>query len=206
MSQKWKIVFTLIISILLVTSLSGCTDDNGDTDDENDDTPPPYIPHYKNNNVSLEIIQSYSTDHLEGENEDGNFTIESPSLTKQYHVVLLKITNTMLNTDQTAQMQVYTDETLMEILNNREEDRSVIDGRFIEDPDSGDQYEVKNFNFTDMEGYPSTYGGRYMDNGDHIVQAVVGYGPPGSMRRVIVGFKIMMGTQLKTFQKVSIEV
>lgn len=206
MSQKWKVAITLIISILLVTSLSGCTDDNGDSDGENGDTPPPYIPHYKNNNVSLEIIQSYSTDHLEGENEDGNFTIESPSIMQEYHVVLLKITNTMLNTDQTVEMQIYTDETLMEILNNQEEDRSVIDGKYIEDPDSGEDYRVRNFNFTDMEGYPSTYGGRYMDNGDYIVQAVVGYGPPGSMRKVIVSLKIMMGTQLKTFQKVSIDI
>ncbi|MGM0510051.1 MAG: hypothetical protein ACQESD_02855, partial [Thermoplasmatota archaeon] len=118
----------------------------------------------------------------------------------------LKITNTMLNTDQTVEMQIYTDETLLEILNNQEEDRSVIDGKYIEDPDSGEDYRVRNFNFTDMEGYPSTYGGRYMDNGDYIVQAVVGYGPPGSMRKVIVSLKIMMGTQLKTFQKVSIDI
>ncbi len=206
MSQKWKVALTLIISILLVTSLSGCTDDNGDTDGEEDDTPPPYIPHHKNSNVSLEIVQSYTTDHLKGENEDGNFTIESASVMQEYHVVLVKITNTMLDTDMTVQRQIYTDETLLEILNNKEEDKSVIDGKFIEDAQTGEEYRVSNFNFSGTDGYPSTYGQRYMDNGDHIVQAVVGYGPPGSMRKVIVGFKIMVGGQLREFQKVSIEI
>lgn len=207
MSQKTRMFLTLLISMMLVVAISGCMDEGDDESDdgEEDDTPPPYIPHYENDNVSLEIVKSYTTGTLVGENEDGNFTIGSSAL-KDYRVVLVRITNTLFSEDQTTQRQIYTDETLIEILDNKEKDGSVIDGKHIEDPDSDERYEIKDFNFTETEGYPSTYGARYMDNGDTIVQAAIALGAPNSFRKVIVGFKIYANGQVQQLQKVSIEI
>ncbi len=213
MSQR-KI--SIRVTVLLITTLiifSGCLENgNDDNGDDGGDDVPPYIHHSKNKNISLEIIDQYYTESLSGENDEEKFTIY-PNGTNQFMVVILNITNIYNTADNNDkdEYDIDTGEEQIQMFDNKGRDRSMtyINHGQITDPNGNKSYDITDFHFANISYY-LTLSNRPIPKGFSYKVAAVGLAPPGSIRRIVLGFKIIIpsapGTPGDIFQKVYIDV
>ncbi len=140
------LTLTVVITVLMV-AFSGCLDGEEDPDEENGDDIPAYIPHTENANISLSIVNIYSTDSLSGTDTEGD---EFEIYAKEYQVftvVLLNVTNTRI------QDNIQTEERQFSVYDNKGEDRSITKDVYIDDPHSNKSYRTTHFYFTNETNY-----------------------------------------------------
>ncbi len=197
MERESKVLPIIIILMILLVALSGCLNGEEEVNDENGNDIPAYIPHTENANISLSIVNVYSTDSLSGTDGEGNeFTIYA----KEYQVftiVLLNVTNTRI------QDSIQTEERQFEVYDNKGEDRSITKDVFIDDPHSNQSYRTHNFDFTNVSNYMEIPD---ISPEETVKLAAVSMAPPNSIRTVVLAFKIWIMGDFQPFQKVSIDV
>ncbi|MFO7990749.1 MAG: hypothetical protein R6U61_00465 [Thermoplasmata archaeon] len=203
------------LTVLLITTIiliSGCLGNGGEENDDDKNDIPPYIHHSKNKNISLEIVEKYYTDSLSGENDEGKFTIY-PNGTNEFMVVILNITNIYNTTDNIYkdEYDIDTGEEQIQMFDNQGKDRSMtyVNHGQITDPNGNESYDITDFYFTNISFY-LTLSNRPIPKGFSYKVAAVGLAPHGSIRRIVLGFKIIVpsapGTPGDIFQKVYIDV
>ncbi len=197
MEREFAPLTVIVVLTILLVALSGCLDGEEEVNDDNEDEMPAYIPHYENANISLSIVNIYTTDSLSGVDDEGNdFTIYAKDY-ETFTVILLNVTNTRVRDS------IQTEERQFSVYDRKGDDRSITKDVFIDDPHSDESYKLSNFDFTNQTGYMEIPD---ILPGETVKLAAVAMSPPNSIRTLVLAFKIMSMGEFQPFQKVSIEV